>query len=245
VTRHEKQSREAGFTLVEALVSTVIMTFILATLATITSQWLPAWNHGFTQLLRTQMLATSLDRLSDDLASALFVSVGPADSPPLFDGEESSVTFVRSTLTPNADHGVQVVRIAEVSDDAGLSLVRSTATLPIGAGQASIGDTLSFVEPVVVISSLYRVSFSYASSDRLWRDKWQNQLVLPRAIRIQIRDAATSELLTATTVTRIYAELPVRCTWTGNVTNCGVASSRAAGVAPSASLEDAVDGGGR
>lgn len=239
-----EQSRNAGFTLVEALVSTVLMGFIVATLVTITAQWLPNWNVGFTRLQHVQMLATGLDRLSDDLASALFVSVGPEDSPPLFNGQDSSVTFVRTTLTPNAVDGLQVVRIAEVNDDAGLALVRSTSTLPIGAGQTSVSDTLSFIDPVVVIGPPYRVSFSYAGSDRLWRDGWQNQLILPRAVRIQIRNALTSELLAATTSILVRAELPARCTWTANITNCGVVSTSAARPAPPVSLGDDINRGG-
>jgi general secretion pathway protein J len=242
LVREAAQSRDAGFTLVEALVSTLLMSIILAMLATITAQWLPSWNDGFSRLQRIQLLAVALDRLTDDLAAAQFISVGPDNSPPLFYGDDSSVTFVRTTLAPNADSGLQVVRIAETSDDTGPALVRSTAPLPIGTGQATDADTFDFVNPVVLIRSPYRVSFSYAGPDRLWRNDWHNQLVLPRAVRIEIRDDATSALLTASTSTRVYAELPASCARTGNISNCAVAGAPASSTAPPASLGDAVNG---
>lgn len=226
MTRAAWRSQSAGFTLVEALVATLLMGIILAALATVTAQWLPSWNRGFTRLQRLELLSTGLDRLTDDLAAAQFISVGAGNDPPLFDGDDLSVTFIRTTLAPNAGAGLQVVRIAETSDDGAPVLVRSTAPLPIGNGQGANANALNFTNPVVVIRAPYRVSFSYAGPDRLWRDDWHNQLTLPRAIRIQIRDNATATLLAATTTTLVYTELPASCTWTGVVSNCPMAGAR-------------------
>ena len=106
-------SRNAGFTLLEALVATVLMGFILAALATVTGQWVPSWNRGLAGLQRTQLAAEGLDRLTDDLAEAEFITAGPANSPPLFDGSELSVIFARATLAPNGGPGIEVVRLAE------------------------------------------------------------------------------------------------------------------------------------
>jgi len=216
-------ARSGGFTLVEMLAATLLMGIILATLATITAQWLPNWDRDVTTLQREKILATGLDRLTADLAAAEFVSVGPANAPPVFDGDEFSVTFVRTTLEPNAGLGLQVVRIAEsAGDDGGSTLVRSTAPLPMGASQGVDADALDFTNPVAVIGSPYHVSFSYAGPDRAWQDDWHGHPVLPRAIRIQIRDHATSALLAATTSTLIHAELPASCAWTGVVSNCPI-----------------------
>jgi general secretion pathway protein J len=218
-------ARTGGFTLVEMLAATLLMGIILATLATITAQWLPNWNRDLTVLQREKILATGLDRLTADLAAAEFVSVGPANAPPVFDGDEFSVTFVRTTLEPNAGVGLQVVRIAETGDDkGGPTLVRSTAPLPMGAPQGIDVDALDFTNPVAVLGSPYHVSFSYAGPDRAWQDDWHGHPVLPRAVRIQIRDHATSALLAATTSTLIHAELPASCAVTGVVSNCPIGS---------------------
>jgi general secretion pathway protein J len=219
------QSRTGGFTLIEALVATLLMGIILAALGTVTAQWLPSWNRSFTGLQRVRLLATELDRLTEDLAAAQFISVGPDNRPPLFNGDHSSVTFVRTTLAANADAGLQMVQIRETNNEGRPALVRSTAPLLKGAGQAADVGGFDFADPVVVIRSPYRVSFSYAGPDRVWRDGWQNQLVLPRAIRVQVRDSTNLALLAATTSTLIYTELPARCTWTGIATNCMITAS--------------------
>lgn len=212
------QSRCAGFTLVEALASTVLMSIILAALAAVTAQWLPSWDRGFARLQRGGVMAASLERLTDDIAAAQYVSAGAANDPPLFDGGELSVIFVRTTLAPNAAAGLEMVRLAEAGGEHGPALVRSTAPLPIG-GNFSPENGL-FANPVVMIPAPYRVSFSYAGPDRVWRSAWRGQAALPRAVRVSLRDNATSIVLGISTSTLVRAELPARCTWVRTVAGC-------------------------
>jgi prepilin-type N-terminal cleavage/methylation domain-containing protein len=61
---------EAGFTLIEVLLATLLMTVILAALATVTAQWLPNWNRGMAHVQRAERLAIGLDRIVADLAVA-------------------------------------------------------------------------------------------------------------------------------------------------------------------------------
>ena len=138
---------------------------------------------------------------------------------PLFDGSELSVIFVRSILAPNFATGLEVVQIAAVSNDFGSALVRSTAPIPIGLAQSD-GTELVFTNPVVVMRGPYHFSFSYAGSDRVWRDNWHNEAQLPRAVRVTLRDNATSVTLTTSTSTSIHAEMPARCTWAQASTDC-------------------------
>lgn len=214
------RSQDAGFTLVEALVATLMMSLIFAALATLTAQWLPNWNRGLIVLQRTELAAEGLDRIIDDLAEAQFISAGTGNGPPFFDGSELSAIFVRTKLAPNAGPGIEVVRIAETSDGTGPALVRSTAPLPTGSAEAVNGENLMFSDPVVVMHAPYRVSFSYAGADRLWQDDWHGQAKLPRAVRIQVRDNATSTLLAVSTSTLVHAELGARCTWATKVEDC-------------------------
>lgn len=231
----------AGFTLVEALVATLLMGFILVALATVTGQWVPGWNRGFAGLQRTQFAAEGLDRLTDDLAEAEPITTvsgsvspqtgnappqagnaapQPGSAPPLFDGSELSVVFVRTRLAPNGGPGLEVVQLAETSSENGPALVRSTAPLPIGSGGSADGANLIFSDPVVVIRAPYRVSFSYAGPDRVWHDDWHAQQLLPRAVRVQVRDNATSDLLAVSTSTLIHAELAARCSWGTTAPGC-------------------------
>ena len=210
----------AGFTLLEALLATLLMAVILGVLATVTGQWIPNWNRGFLRMQRSQLLAVGLDRVVADLAAAEMVSTGGANEVPLFDGTELSVTFVRTALGPNAFTGLDIVRIAETREGAGPALVRSTAPfVPEGTGAGGRADRL-FTNPVVLIHAPYRIMFSYAGADRVWHDTWRGQAQLPRAIRIRVRDGASSRTLAVSTSTVIHAELSARCVVAKSIDEC-------------------------
>src|SRR5579872_7309003 len=173
----------AGFTLMEAMLATLLMVIVMGALATVTAQWLPNWDRGANRLQRVELLAAGLDRLVSDVAAAQYVSTGDVFAAPYFDGGELSVTFVRTTLGPNTLTGLEIVQIAETSDRLGIALVRRTAPfIPVG-GQAA---ALNFANPVVMVRAPYRVTFSYAGPDRVWRDTWRGATQLPRAIRIRV-----------------------------------------------------------
>lgn len=218
------RSRSAGYTLVEALVATLLMAFIVGALATITSQWLPNWNRGLARTQRGQLFAVGMERVLADLASAEIVSAGDANDPPIFDGAELSVTFVRTTLGPTAYTGLELVRMAEMSDNGSPAMVRTTAPFA-PATERFDRNRLSFSNPVTVIRSPYRVSFSYAGPDRVWQSTWRARLQLPRAVRVTVRDAASSRILAVSAETFIHAELPARCTLAAIATGCPVGAA--------------------
>ncbi len=218
-------SNSAGFTLVEALLAALLMGVIMAALATVTAQWLPGWDRGILRLQRDEALAVGLDRLVGDIAAAEIVSSGH-NAPPLFDGGELSVAFVRTILKPNAAGGLEIVRIAEITDDRGPVLVRSTA--PFAPDMPAGVDTILFSSPVAMIRAPYRVAFSYAGPDRIWRDTWHQQTMLPRAVRVRVRDLATSTTLAVSTATVIHAELRASCIRPAQVLQCPELASQGA-----------------
>jgi general secretion pathway protein J len=213
-------SANAGFTLVEALLAVLLMSVIVAALAVVTAQWMPSWDKGIARLRRVDALAVGLDRLTADLAAAEFVSAVDGNDTPIFDGAELSVVFVRTTLSPNAESGLQVVRIAETSDERGLVLVRSTAPYPPNMAGARDTNSLLFSDPVAMIRAAVRVAFSYAGPDRVWKDAWHQEGGIPRAVRVRLRDIGTSTTLAVSTSTLVHAELPARCTWARTVAEC-------------------------
>ena len=124
----------AGFTLVEALVATALMGTILAALATISVQWLPNWNRGMARIQRNEHVALGIERLSADLAAAEYIPPHREKWQPIFEGMETSVTFVRTAIGPNAGPGagLEVIRVAEVDSDRGPVLIRMRSTFEIG-----------------------------------------------------------------------------------------------------------------
>jgi general secretion pathway protein J len=128
----------------------------------------------------------------------------------LFEGDASSVMFVRSAIGPDAYPHLEIVRLAEIKEDRGLAMVRTrarfapTAPRPPGAGAPAI----AFADPVTLIRAPFHVSFSYAGPDRLWLPSWKGRRDLPEAVRISVRDTIANRVLAASTVALIRVTAP-------------------------------------
>ncbi len=212
---YSNSSPVAGFTLVEALVAMALMGLVLTGLGLVTSQWVPNWQKGKARVQQSELVALAIDRIVADLSAAEFVPANREAKHPLFEGSELSVTFVRTALGPNDRPGLQIVRLAEID---GLALARSTA--PFAPRSAQAGPP-PFAEPVELLRSPYRVSFSYAGRDSLWRSDWRDADELPQAVRLVVRDTGTGRTLSVSTATVIRAELPVECVTDENRPGCG------------------------
>jgi general secretion pathway protein J len=214
--RIASRSQRTGFTLIEALLATLLMAIIMGALAQMTSQWLRSWDRGFARIQSVDLLAVGLDRLVADIAAAEIIAA-TATNMPMFDGTESAVMFVRTPLGPNTFTGLEVIRIEEASDNRGSALVRNTAPFtPVIRDLREV----DFSNPVVLIRAPYRISFSYAGPDHMWQDTWRGVAQLPRAIRVSVRDSAASRTLAVSTSTVIRAELPARCAAAKAVAEC-------------------------
>jgi general secretion pathway protein J len=201
----------AGFTLIEALIATALMAMILAALATITAQWMPNWNRGIARVQRDEDLARGLDRLVADVAAAEFVPITRQTLRPYFNGASHSVTFVRTALSPNAPPGLEIVRFAEDNDANRPVLVRTRAPFLPVVEDRNDREQPHFSDPVALVGAPYRIWFSYAGIDRVWRDTWQNEPLLPRAVRITLRDLMTGRALPGSTATLLRVDAPADC----------------------------------
>src|SRR3954462_10697796 len=189
--RLPRAANEAGFTLIEVLIATMLMTVILGALATVTAQWLPNWNRGMARVQRAERLAIGLERIAADLSVAEMMPANADAKAPLFEGAELSVTFVRTAVGPNTRPGNEIIRLIEKADAGGLALVRERAPFPPMAADAQI----RFTYQVVLIRSPFRVSFSYAGPDQVWQREWRGQKQLPAMVRISVRDIGSEQVL--------------------------------------------------
>ena len=207
---------EAGFTLVEVLVATLLMTVILAALATVTAQWMPNWSRGMARVQRAERLALGLDRIVADLAVAEMVPINGDARVPLFEGAELAVTFVRTAVGPNIRPGLEIVRLVEKADSQGLALVRERAPFVPMPRDAQI----RFADQVVLIRSPFRVTFSYAGADQVWQKEWRGQMQLPEKIRVAVRDGATGQVLSVSSATIVHADAWAECVRAKNADAC-------------------------
>jgi general secretion pathway protein J len=207
---------EAGFTLIEVLMATLLMTVILAALATVTSQWLPNWNRGMARVQRAERLALGLDRLVADLSVAAMIPMNGDAKTPLFEGSELAVTFVRTAVGPNTRPGLEIVRLVEKADGQGLAMVRERAPFAPMPSDAQI----RFADQVVLIRSPLRVTFSYAGPDQVWQPNWRGQMQLPDRIRIAVRDGATGQVLGVSSATILHVNAWAECARAKNAAAC-------------------------
>ena len=199
--RARRRTATAGFTLLEALIAVALMGIIMGALATVTAQWLPNWSRGLLRVQRNEQLAIAFDRLVLDLGAAENVSA-TASGPPFFEGDESSVSFVRTTLGPNDRLGLQYVRYAETVNGAGRALSRARAPFaPLAAG-----SRIAFADPVVLLQAPYRIVFAYAGLDGIWKNVWQGS-TLPRTIRLSVLDSTNQRLLPISTAVHPHINL--------------------------------------
>jgi general secretion pathway protein J len=224
--RHRRSIAEvAGFTLIEALISTVLMASILSALAVVTAQWIPNWNHGFAHVQQNELASQGLERIVADLTAANFIPPTGDARGPLFDGTALAVTFVRSALGPNTRPGLEFVHIGETADSRGLAVVRTHAPfVPVSA--AGLAE-LRFADPVVLVRAPYRLSFSYAGADRVWQQTWRGARELPAAIRVTVRDVATSQLLAMSTAALVHVDAPAACVSAKDPKDCNATKNTA------------------
>ncbi len=200
---------------------------LLATIATVTAQWMPSWKAGFDRVQRTDLLGLGLDRIVGDLAAAEFVSLGGENARPLFEGTPSSVTFVRSAIGPNASAGLEIVRLAETEDARGRVLVRDRVPFaPVAAEDLDNGE-LEFTNPIVLARPPFHLSFAFAGSDRIWQETWHGVMQLPNAVRVTVRNAVTDQILPVSTAALLNVNAPAECV-RGTGTACGGQNNGAA-----------------
>ncbi len=215
-----RRAASAGFSLVEALAAVALTAAIVAALATVTAQWLPNWKRGFARVQRTEQLRLGIERIVADLSAAEFVTPNATTKRPLFVGAELSAMFVRSALGPNTRPGLEIIRFVESSDDKGFVLVRERAPFtPLVPGPGG-AELPKFSDPVVLVRTPFRIRFSYAGPDRVWRDTWRDAAQLPDAVRVTVKAAETDQTLSASTATLVHVNLPAECVTAKTIKDC-------------------------
>jgi general secretion pathway protein J len=216
VMRRRAAAGDAGFTLIEVLIATLLMTVILAALATVTAQWLPNWNRGIARVQRAERLAIGLERALADLSVAEMIPQNGDSKKPLFEGSELSVTFVRTAVGPNTRPGLEIIRLIEKADDQGLALVRERAPFNPMPSDAQ----MRFADQVVLVRAPFRVTFAFAGPDQVWQSNWRDQMQLPNMIRVTVRNSVTGQVLNVSSAAIVHVNAPAECARAKSVAGC-------------------------
>jgi general secretion pathway protein J len=224
--RARRHAADAGFTLIETVIATALFLVVIGALATVTAQWLPSWNRGFARVQRTEHMALGIERIMADLAAAEFITPNANVKRPIFDGTALGLIFVRRAVGPNAQPGLEIIRLAEIAGDRGPVLARATAPFMPLDPDASAILSMKFSEPVVLVRPPFRVAFSYAGQDRAWQPNWQGKDLLPRAVQATIRNSATGQILMVSSASKVHVTAAAECA-NPKVKNCDDALNQA------------------
>lgn len=219
MTRRKRPGATAGFSLIETLAALALAGLAMGTVGTITAQWFPTWNAGFSKLQKTDLVATALDRVAIDLAAAEFLSPDPLQPEPFFDGAPGAVTFVRRTLGPSSPPGLEVVRVTEGADAHGNGLLRARLPFTPALKNVSAGGDLPFDGSAFVLRGSARWMFAYRGRDGVWRDRWTDARRLPALIRVSVSDSAGRPVAFATTV-RLHVTAAPACARSADDPRC-------------------------
>ncbi len=203
--RAEGPAAADGFTLIEALVALAIGGFVIATLATVTGQWMRNWQVGVPVLQRSQALLTVLDRIVADVAAARFMPAGTTGF--VFTGESTAITLVRQTLPVETPGGLEIVRFAALPGGGDVTLARSRSPLPFGSSLGAPSDA----SPVTLLRQPHAVRFAYADADQTWQTSWRIAARLPRLVRIEVVDRRSGRAVLPPVVVRLHADAPLTC----------------------------------
>jgi len=200
------QSNADGFSMLEAVAAVALTATIILGLSSITGLWLPNWRRGFADLQRTDLVGLGLERLLEDLSVAEYVTSWGDAPGPFFEGDPTSVVFVRSAAGPNSGPQLEVVRIAVSSDERGRALIRSHSKFsPIVRGRPA--QPFEFADSVALIRAPFQVTFAYAGPEHVWAQRWKGEERLPEAIKVTVVDPS-GRTQGASTVVRLKITAP-------------------------------------
>jgi general secretion pathway protein J len=178
--------RQAGFTLVEALVAITLLSLLTITLTAALRFGLDAWARGAVHsdgLSRT-LAVQGLLRDIVGQAYPYFVSSDPTHPFIDFDGTPQSLTLLAPAPIALGITGRSRFRLS-VANSKGLSDLILTSQ-PELADAPSANQTKTLLTGTASIAFAYFGGQSRSEAGGGWSDRWTEQAALPRLVRIQV-----------------------------------------------------------
>ncbi|MEP9398617.1 prepilin-type N-terminal cleavage/methylation domain-containing protein [Mesorhizobium sp. KR2-14] len=196
-----KRSAQAGFTLIEALVSLVLATILFGGLALYTGTWLRQWQGMIDRGGQEDTVAVILDRMVEDLEAAQPIYSNPEGAAAVrFAGNAEVVTFVRPALGYESRAGLDDITYSMGRAGADNALIRARRDQLMGAGG----------EDLPLLRGDLKLSFSYAGSDGALNAEWTRTNRMPSLVRIEI-SGSSPRPWRQWAYARLRVELPARC----------------------------------
>ncbi len=213
---------EAGFSLIEVLVSLTILCGLMAVFTPLAGRMISTWARDADRAGRADMLAAAIDRLSRDLAVAL-PAIAEGSDPPQMQFRGTSTGFSMVGATGGMPELVTVASAAGTSGNP--ALVRSSRLW--GSSDPSLGAEAR----VALLDHPISARFAYRSSAGGDSTEWHDKAEMPEAVIVTFMRGKET-LLGGPVILPVHATLPVGCVATQEF--AGKACRETAGEANSA-----------
>jgi prepilin-type N-terminal cleavage/methylation domain-containing protein len=235
--RERTKAGKQGFTLIEVLAALAIASVIILATAALMHQVVLAFDRGTNRVSGADRLAHAVERLASDIASARFVlERDPAGAFAAFVGAPAQITFIgagginpglgRSLSAPPPEEIVSVT--VETADDVTQIVRRRALRLSprMRLDEALLGD------PVVLVAGRFDAAFAFArlgpEGGLSWNGTWTRERLLPRLVKLALRDRASGIDLLGGAEFLVRADAPIACARAGAGANCMTGTNDAA-----------------
>ena len=199
-----------GFTLIEVLAALAIGSAVIAATAMLINNVALNFDRRTGLVGKADQLLLAVDRIAADLGSARQVlqSGSGADTIVAFNGDAAQVRFI----TGSGNQGEEVVSLQVEETDGVTHLVRRRAR---SLGERTAFASVTLGDPVQLIEGQVDMSFTFGSLDSdgtlSWNETWSGRPILPRLVRLTIRDRASGADLLRGVQFVLRADAPIGC----------------------------------
>ncbi len=216
-TRHAA----SGFTLIEVLAALAIASVVIIATAALIHNVALNFDRGTGRVGRADRLLLAVERLAADFGSARLVETGATNAVAAFTGAPTEVKFVAAGGVATGPRGEEVVSLSVEQIDGASHLVRRRAAW---LGPRTPFETIVLRDPVHLLDGQVDISFAYgriaADGALTWTDTWSEQPVLPRLVRLEIRNRADGAELVPGAEFVLRADAPIACALPGAAATC-------------------------
>lgn len=212
VTFPSHNQNECGFTLIESIAVLLISGILIASVTLLTGQWLKSWDRGVRRLQTAEMLAVGINRLVDDIESALPLSTLGPKPIPSFIGSEDSMIFVRNAKERSNSPTLELIKISAESDG---SILRERAPYD----PLTPPDTATTDDTVKVIDLPFTATFEFKDDAGKWSNEWSAPTV-PSSVRILLKGPKTGYFEKISMVIGTKVTVPTICATATSYSTC-------------------------
>lgn len=195
MTRNSSQRKsisQAGFTLVEVLVSLVISAAIMAGLTTLASSVNLGWSSVARKLSAQEMVGNGLAIAAGDISRIERVADYELTEPVFrFRGVPFSMTFIISERPASGARGLYWIYLYTRKTSSGMALVRTRVPFDTTSGTV---PAVGWADEVILMEGALSFDFSYRagrSERETWHRDWTERNSLPGLVKIRMSDFST------------------------------------------------------